>query len=197
MAAVKDGAPIDTSMGFSPIGGMMMGSRSGDLDPGLLIYLLRHRGFSVDELEKLVADRAGLLGVSGASADMRQLLANYEADADAKLAVELFCYLAGKQLGAMVWALGGLDTLIFTGGIGENAALVRTRICNGAGFLGIEIDAGRNAKNDSVISTDASRCRVRIIPTDEEWMMVQHVRSLLTRETDMEPLPQEATGWTN
>lgn len=197
MAAVKDGIPIDTSMGFSPIGGMMMGTRSGDLDPGLLIYWLRRRGFSADTLESLVAEQAGLLGVSGRSADMRTLLAACEADAEARLAVELFCYLAGKQLGAMTWALGGLDTLVFTGGIGEYAAPVRARICSNAGFLGVDIDASRNAKNDPVISTDESPCSVRIIPTDEQWVMAGHARALLAGSAAGRVKRPEASSWTN
>jgi acetate kinase len=182
MAAVSGGASIDTTMGFTPTGGLAMGTRSGDLDPGVLVHLLRSRRMEVDFLDALVNDESGLLGVSGTTSDMRDLLAREGEDRHAAEAVDLFCYLAKKHLGALVAALGGLDTLIFTGGIGEHAAPVRKRICAGLGFLGIAIDADRNANNEGVVSGEGSRVTVRVVPTDENSMVARHTRRLITRK---------------
>ncbi|MDE0035483.1 MAG: acetate/propionate family kinase [Deltaproteobacteria bacterium] len=178
MAAVRDGAPVDTTMGFTPAGGLMMGTRSGDLDPGVLIHLVRERGWGADEIERLVTREAGLMGVSGLSPDMKTLLAARE-DPRAALAVDLFCYQARKHAGALAAVLDGLDTLVFTGGIGERAAPVRRRICEGLAHLGIEIDAERNQAHAGTISTPRSRCTVRVIPTDEDLMIARHTRRLL------------------
>ena len=180
MAAVRDGAPVDTTMGFTPAGGFMMGTRSGDLDPGVLIHLMRERGWGADEIERLVTRAAGLLGVSGLSPDMKTLLEAREQDPQAALAVDLFCYQARKHVGALTAVLDGLDTLVFTGGIGERAAPVRRRICEGLAHLGIEIDAERNQAHAGTISTPHSPCTVRVIPTDEDLMIARHTRRLLS-----------------
>jgi len=181
MAAVRDGAPMDTTMGFTPAGGFMMGTRSGDLDPGVLIHLVRERGWGADEVERLVTREAGLMGVSGLSPDMKTLLAARE-HPRAALAVDLFCYQARKHVGALTAVLDGLDILVFTGGIGERAAPVRRRICEGLAHLGIEIDAERNQAHAGTISTPRSPCTVRVIPTDEDLMIARHTRRLLFPE---------------
>ena len=180
MAAVRDGAPVDTTMGFTPAGGFMMGTRSGDLDPGVLIHLMRERGWGADEIERLVTRAAGLLGVSGLSPDRKTLLEAREQEPQAALAVDLFCYQARKHVGALTAVLDGLDTLVFTGGIGERAAPVRRRICEGLAHLGIEIDAERNQAHAGTISTPRSPCTVRVIPTDEDLMIARHTRRLLS-----------------
>ncbi|MDE0030080.1 MAG: acetate/propionate family kinase [Deltaproteobacteria bacterium] len=177
MAAVRDGAPVDTTMGFTPAGGLMMGTRSGDLDPGVLIHLVRERGWGADEIERLVTREAGLMGVSGLSPDMKTLLAARE-DPRAALAVDLFCYQARKHAGALAAVLDGLDTLVFTGGIGERAAPVRRQICEGLAHLGIELDPERNQAHAGTISTPRSRCTARVIPTDEDLMIARHTRRL-------------------
>lgn len=179
MVAVRDGVGVETTMGFSPTGGLVMGTRSGDLDPGVLLYLLRSRGLTADALGDLVNKRAGLLGVSGTSADMRDLLERERDDPNAAQAVELFCYQARKYLGALVAVLGGLDALVFTGGIGEHAAPVRARICAGFGFLGLALDERRNAEHAPVISTPESRVTVRVIPTEEALMIARHTARLV------------------
>jgi len=179
MAAVRDGVGVDTTMGFSPTGGLVMGTRTGDLDPGVLLYLQRQRGLSADALSELVNTRGGLLGVSGTSSDMRDLLANERADPRAAEAVALFCYQAQKFLGGLVAVLGGLDCLVFTGGIGEHAAQVRARICSGLAFLGLALDERRNAAHDAIISAETSRVRVRVLPTDEALMIARHTARLV------------------
>jgi acetate kinase len=179
MAAVRDGKPVDTTMGFTPTGGLVMGTRSGDLDPGLLVYLMREERLGADQVDDLVNRHCGLIGVSGSSPDMRDLLARQETDPRAAEAVELFCYHVKKTIGAYAAALGGLDTLVFAGGIGEHAAEIRARACAGLEFLGIQIDTSRNNANAVVISADASRATVRIMRTDEESMIVREVIRVL------------------
>ena len=179
LAAVKDGAGIDTTMGFTPAAGLVMGTRTGDIDPGLVAYLARAEGMTAEGFDELVNKRSGLLGVSETSPDMRDLLAREAADPRAAEAVALFCYQARKYLGAMAAALGGLDTIVFAGGIGEHAAPVRSRICAGLGFLGVALDEGRNAADAAVISADGSRVAVRVIRTDEEGTIAQAVSRLL------------------
>jgi acetate kinase len=166
-------------MGFTPTGGLVMSTRSGDLDPGALVYLLQARGHTAETLAKLVNHESGLLGVSGTSADMRELLASSAADPRAAEAVELFCYQARKFIGAYAAALGGLDTLVFTAGIGENSVPVRQRICAGLAFLGLTLDDECNQRGADVISTDDSRVTVRVIKTDEDLMIARHTRRLL------------------
>ena len=185
MAAVRDGAGVDTTMGFSPTGGLVMGTRSGDLDPSVPLFLLEERGMSPTQVSDLVNKQAGLLGVSGTSADMRDLLERGASDPHAAEAVALFCYQARKSLGALAAALGGLDALIFTGGIGEHSSSVRERICEGLGFLGIRLDPDRNAEHAPVISHDGDPVTVRVIPTNENLMVARHTRQLIT------PTPKE------
>ena len=179
LAAVRDGRSIDTSMGFTPASGLMMGSRSGDVDPGLVSYLARAEHMSATQFQDMVNHASGLLGVSETSSDLRDLLLREAEDVRAAEAVALFCYQARKWIGAYAAALGGLDTLVFAGGIGENSAVVRQRICTGLGFLGIELSDDRNARNEPLISTDAGRVRVRVIRTDEELMIARSVARLL------------------
>jgi acetate kinase len=185
MAAVRDGAGVDTTMGFSPTGGLVMGTRSGDLDPSVPLFLLEEWGLTTTQVSDLVNKQAGLLGVSGTSADMRDLLERRESDPRAAEAVALFCYQAKKFLGALTAALGGLDALVFTGGIGEHSSTVRERICEGLGFLGIRLDPDRNAEHAPVISRDGDSVTVRVIPTDENLMVARHTRQLIT------PTPKE------
>ncbi len=178
LAAVRNRKSIDTSMGFTPTAGLVMSTRTGDLDPGLVYYLARADGMTAAQFQHMVNHESGLLGVSGTSADLRDLLAK-GGDPRARDAVALFCYQAKKWIGAFAAALGGLDTLVFTAGIGENAPLIRTRICDGLGFLGIELDPRRNAKNAPLISRDAGRVTVRVIHTDEELMIARSVARVL------------------
>ena len=175
LAAVRGGKSIDTSMGFTPTGGVPMGTRSGDLDPGLVWFLAQTEHMSAEQFYHMMNHESGLLGVSETSSDLRDLLARETDDVRAAEAVALFCYQIKKCIGAYAAALGGLDTLVFTGGIGENAAVIRARICNGLEFLGIEIDETRNAANAGLISADGSRVAVRVIHTDEEVMIAKSV----------------------
>ncbi len=179
LAAVRDGKPVDTSMGFTPTAGVPMSTRSGDLDPGLVWYLARSEKMSAKQFNEMVNFQSGLLGISETSSDMRDLMECEAQDVRAAEAVALFCYQVKKWVGAFAAALGGLDTLVFAGGIGENAAIVRTRICDGLGFLGIELEERRNAANEGVISAAASRVSVRVIRTDEEWMIASTVCRVL------------------
>jgi acetate kinase len=168
LAAVSGGKSVDTSMGFTPSGGVPMSTRSGDLDPGVLWYLARTERLDARQLNELVSAQSGLLGLSETSSDMRALLECEERDERAAEAVAVFCYQVKKCIGAFAAALGGVDTLVFAGGIGENAPPVRARVCAGLAFLGVELDETRNAGNEGVISRDAGRVRVRVIRTDEE-----------------------------
>jgi acetate kinase len=175
MAAVREGKSIDTSMGFTPTAGLVMSTRSGDLDPGLAPYLARTEQMTTKQFYEMVNHQSGLLGVSETSPDMRDLCASEATDVRAAEAVALFCYQAKKWIGSFAAALGGLDTLVFAGGIGENAPLIRSRICSGLGFLGLDLDEARNAKSAAVISTEASRVTLRVIRTDEELMIARSV----------------------
>jgi len=168
MAAVRGGKCVDTTMAFTPTGGLVMGTRTGDLDPGVLLYLMRSEGMTAKQIDDLVNHQSGLLGVSAFSPDMRELLDREATDPNAAEAVELFCYQARKYAAAMAAAAGGVDTLVFTGGIGERSASIRARICAGLGFLGARIDPGRNASHGPVVSPEGSPVTVRVIPTDEE-----------------------------
>jgi acetate kinase len=179
LAAVREGKSIDTSMGFTPTAGLVMSSRSGDLDPGLVSYLARTEKMSATQFQHMVNHASGLLGVSETSSDMRDLLDCEAQDVRAAEAVALFCYQVKKWIGAFAAALGGLDTLVFAGGIGENAPTVRTRICEGLGFLGIDFDEKRNTANEGMISAAAGRVAVRIIRTDEERMIAKTVCRVL------------------
>jgi acetate kinase len=177
MVALKDGLPMDTSMGMTPTGGFMMGTRSGDLDPGVLIHLLK-TGYSAEQLEELVDHEAGLLGVSGHTSDMKALLQKSQTDSAAHMAVQMFSYQVRKFIGAYAAVLNGLDTLVFTGGIGERAADVRGKICSGLGYLGVALETQANAQNAEVISLPNSQCAVRVVQTDEDLMIVRHTRAV-------------------
>ena len=179
MAAVRDGKSMDTSMGFTPTAGLVMSTRSGDLDPGLAPYLARTEQMTTSQFYKMVNHESGLLGISETSSDMRDLLEHEKKDSRAAEAVALFCYQAKKWIGSFTAALGGLDTLAFAGGIGENAPIVRARISEGLNFLGIEMDKSRNAKTAAVISKNSSRVTVRVIRTDEELMIARSVGRVL------------------
>jgi len=179
LAAVRDGRCVDTSMALTPASGLVMSRRSGDLDPGLAAHLARSESMGAEQFFALVTQQSGLLGVSELSSDLRELLALEAADARAAEAIALFCYQARKWIGAFAAALGGLDTLVFTGGIGENSAAIRERICSDLGFLGIELDAGANARHAARISPAASRVALRVIPTDEELMLARSVARVL------------------
>lgn len=175
LAAVLDGKSIDTSMGFTPAAGLVMGTRTGDLDPGLVYYLQNTGNMTAAQFQHLVNHESGLLGVSEISSDMQDLLQREAGDLRAAEAIALFCYQAKKWIGAFAAALGGVDTLVFAGGIGEHAPSVRARICQGLGFLGVELSESRNAQNEGVISGESSRATVRVIATDEELMIASSV----------------------
>lgn len=177
LAAVHHGRCVDTTMGFTPTGGLVMGTRPGDLDPGILLWLIRQKGMAVDSLDTLLQRECGLLGLSGVSADMRDLLTSDRPEA--ALAVDVFCHTARKHIGALAASLNGLDTLVFTAGIGERASAIRARICAGLEFLGLRLDQNRNGENSPIISTDDSRVSVRILPTNEEQMIIRQTRRLL------------------
>jgi acetate kinase len=183
LAAVREGKSIDTSMGFTPASGIPMSTRSGDLDPGLVWYLARTENMTGKQFHVMVHHQSGLLGVSETSPDMRDLLAREAKDVRAAEAVALFCYQVKKWIGAFAAALGGLDTLVFTGGIGENAFPVRARICDGLQFLGVRLDTNRNNVSAPVISTRASRVTVRVIRTDEEVTIARTVCRMLGLST--------------
>jgi acetate kinase len=179
LAAVLDGRGVDTSMGFTPAAGLVMGTRSGDLDPGLMSYLALTESMTAAQFQTLVNHESGLIGISESSADVRDLLEREGADARAREAIDLFCYQARKWIGAFAAALNGVDTLVFAGGIGENSAPVRRRICDGLQFLGIEIDGTLNQQHAARISTGA--VAVRVIRTDEESV----IADLTRRELEM------------
>jgi len=175
LAAVHRGKSVDTSMGFTPAAGLVMSTRSGDLDPGLLSFLARKEKMTPAQFDRMVNHESGLLGLSGTSSDVRDLLAREKRDRRAAEAVALFCYQAKKWIGAYAAALGGLDTLVFAGGIGENSPVIRARICEGLGFLGLTLGPARNARNAPLISTGTSRVKARVIRTDEELMIARSV----------------------
>ena len=179
VAAVREGRSIDTSMGFTPTGGVVMGTRTGDIDPGALWWILQNEKLTPEQLSDLVNHQSGLLGVSGLSSDMQDLLAKESSDAGAAEAIGLFCYQIKKYIGAYTAVLGGLDALVFTGGIGEKASMIRSRICAGLEYLGIEPDQRANARNELLISAAGSRVRVYVIPTNEELMIARAVQNLI------------------
>ena len=179
MAAVRGGHPVDTTMAFTPTAGLVMATRPGDLDPGLLVYMMRVEKKTPEQMDEFISHACGLIGVSETSPDMRDLVARRATDVRAAEAVDLFCYQARKWIGAYAAALGGVDTLVFAGGIGENCAPIRRRICAGLGFLGIELNPARNARNAPLISIAAGKAAVRVIHTDEELMIARSVARLL------------------
>jgi acetate kinase len=186
LAAVRDGKSLDTSMGFTPASGLVMGTRTGDLDPGLINYLANTEGMTIAQFQHMVNRESGMLGISETSSDMRDLLEHEPTDKRSAEAVELFCYQAKKWIGSFVAALGGLDTLVFSAGIGENCPAIRARICDGLGFLGVELDETRNEANAALISKDGGRVNVRVIPTDEELMIARSVSRVLGSDTLIE-----------
>jgi acetate kinase len=179
VTAVRAGRSIDTSMGLTPTGGVIMGTRSGDLDPGVLVYLMRALGFDAAAMEDLVDHRSGLRGVSGIAGDMRQLHDAAAGSAEARLAIHMFCYSVRKQAAAMIAALDGADTLVFTGGIGENDAAVRAEICDGLSWIGVGLDHVRNGAAENPISHPASRVQVMVLPSLEDEQIARHARTLV------------------
>jgi len=179
LAAIRDGVSVDTSMGFTPTGGIPMGTRSGDLDPTVVLYLIREKKVPPALVGALVNEHAGLLGLSGRSSDMQDLLANEKSDPASAEAVAVFCYQARKYIGALAAVLDGLDTLVFAGGIGENAATIRERICAGLSYLGIRLAPAANAVHAAVISAPDSNVSVKVIKTNEEVIVARHARGIL------------------
>ncbi len=185
LAAVHNGRSIDTTMGFTPTGGLVMATRSGDLDPGLIVHLLR-MGYEPETLDELFNGNAGLLGLSGTTSDIRLLLERRDSDPRAALAIAVYCHSARRHLGALVATLDGIDTLVFTGGVGEHAAPIRAAICDGLHHLGLAIDAQANDTNQTLISELASTVEVLVIGADEERMLAQHASTLLPASTGHE-----------
>jgi acetate kinase len=179
ITAVRDGRSLDTSMGFTPAAGLVMGTRTGDLDPGVMLHLAQTERMTPQQFDRMVNHESGLLGVSGISSDMRELLARERCDKHAASAVALFCYQARKWIGALATVLGGVDTLVFSGGIGERSAAIRSRICEGLAFLGIEVDEERNRRQAAIVSAAHGRVAVRVIPTNEELMIARSVVRVL------------------
>ncbi|GBE42681.1 acetate kinase [bacterium BMS3Bbin10] len=179
MAAIEGGRSVDTSMGFSTLGGLLMGTRSGDLDPGIVLHLLMEKGMTAEQVMHLLYEQSGLLGISGLSRNMKELLAQSDMVAAAAEAVDFFCYQARKHLAALTASLGGLDRLVFTGGIGANASEIRTGICEGLGYLGIVLDGTRNAAGKQTISGSGSEVVVEAFPTDEEQVIARGVLHFL------------------
>ena len=179
LCAVRGGKSVDTSMSFTPTAGVPMSSRSGDLDPGLVGYLARTENMSARQFHEMVNFKSGLLGISETSSDIRDLLECEERDVRAAEAVAVFCYQIKKCIGAFSAVLGGIDTLVFAGGIGENAPAIRARVCAGLGFLGVHLDEERNAKAEGLISGTASTVSVRVIRTNEEYMIAKAVCRVL------------------
>jgi len=174
VTAVKAGKSIDTSMGLTPSGGVIMGTRSGDLDPGVLIYLMREKQLNAAMLEELIDRRSGLLGVSGTDGDMRRLQEAASSNTDARLAIQMFCYSVRKQVAAMIAALDGVDAIVFTGGIGENDAEVRAAICRGLSWIGVSLDEAQNASANNLVNCPASRCSVLVLPSQEDEQIARH-----------------------
>lgn len=185
MAAIKDGRSVETTMGFSTLAGLPMGTRPGDLDPGVLLHLLIEKQMPAEALQDLLYDASGLLGVSGLSRNMADLLARRVAP-EAAEAIEFFCHHARRHLAGLTAALGGLDRLVFTGGIGANSPEIRARICDGLGYLGLALDAGRNAGHERVVSSDGSPVLIEAFKTDEELVIARHARDLLGASSTVE-----------
>jgi acetate kinase len=176
MCAMLGGRSVATTLGFTALDGLLMGTRCGALDPGVVLYLMQSRGMSAGAIEKLLYQQSGLLGVSGISSDMRTLLASKEPGA--RVAIELYAYRIRRELGALAAVLGGIDALVFTGGIGENAAPIREIVCRDAAWLGVEVDTRANDAGAQLISTRGSRVKAWRVPTDEEGVIARHTRAL-------------------
>jgi acetate kinase len=174
ITAILEGRSIDTSMGLTPAGGVIMGTRSGDIDPGLLIYLMREKRLDADRLEEMIDRRSGLKGISGVSSDMRTLHARAATCDDARLAIDMFCYSVGKQIAAMIVALDGVDMIVFTGGIGENDAEVRAGICGRLSWIGIDLDAAANRLSKNPLGGLTSRCTIHVLASDEDARIARH-----------------------
>lgn len=187
VTAVQRGQSVDTSMGLTPAGGVIMGTRSGDLDPGLLVYLLRQEHFVVDQLGDMIEHQSGLLGISGVSNDMRQLHGASAQSIDAQLAIEMYCYSCAKQIAAMMSVLDGVDAIVFTGGIGENDPIIRSRICAQLNWAGVQLDEPRNSAASSCIAGKSSKADVRIVQSQEEMQIASDVVDLLQARTDQAP----------
>jgi acetate kinase len=187
VTAVKAGKSIDTSMGLTPTGGVIMGTRSGDLDPGVLVHLMREKKFDAAMLEKLVDHRSGLLGISGVDSDMRQLHEAAASNADARLAIAMFCYSVRKHVAAMIAVLGGVELLVFTGGIGENDVEARAAICGDLSWLGVSIDEARNRSASNPINDAASRCAVQVLASQEDEQIARHTKALFPRSLSGSP----------
>jgi acetate kinase len=181
VTAVKGGKSIDTSMGLTPTGGVIMGTRSGDLDPGVLIYLMREKKFNAARLEELVDHRSGLLGISGVGSDMRRLREAASSNAGARLAIQMFCYSVRKQVAAMIAALDGVDLIVFTGGIGENDGEARAAICGGLSWIGVHLDEARNRSASNPINAPASHCAVLVLASQEDEQIARHTWALSPR----------------
>jgi len=181
VTAVRDGQSIDTSMGLTPTGGVIMGTRTGDLDPGVLTYLMREKKFDAARLEELVDHRSGLLGISGVSSDMRHLREAAPSNGDARLAIQMFCTSVAKQVAAMIVALEGVDLIVFTGGIGENDGQSRAAICGGLAWMGVRLDETRNRSASDPITDPASRCPVRVLAAQEDEQIARHTWELLSK----------------
>jgi acetate kinase len=177
MCALSVGRSVASTMGFTAVDGLPMGTRCGAIDPGVILYLIDQHGMGARAIEKLIYQQSGLLGVSGVSSDMRELLASDEPGA--RLAVELYVYRIGRELGSLAAALGGLDALVFTGGIGENSAVIRERVCREAAWLGVDLDEGANQAGGPLISTASSKTAAWVVPTNEELMIARHTRRVL------------------
>ena len=182
LCALEDGKPIDTTMGFSALGGLMMGTRPGDLDPGIVLRLLESNGYDAERLSDLLYYKSGLLGVSGTTADMQSLISMADSDGRAAEAIELFVYQLRKHLGSMIAVLGGLKTLVFTAGIGEHAPFIRAAACQRLDYLGVRLDDAANQRNERVISRPDSRVAVLVLPTDENLMIARHTRQLVVAQ---------------
>jgi acetate kinase len=193
LAAVHNGKSLDTTMGFTPASGIPMSTRSGDLDPGCMTFLLGQEGLTANQFHAMVNTQSGLLGISETSPDLRDLLQREASDRRAAEAIALFCYHVKKAIGALAAALGGLNTVVFAGGIGENSAVVRARICEGLAFLGIEIDAERNSAHAPIITKEGSTVTVRVIRTDEEWQMARAVAELISQQAPQKEGTQTAS----
>ena len=175
MCAIRDGHSIGSTMGFSALDGLPMGTRCGQLDPGVVLYLMDQMAMSADEIEHMLYRESGLKGLSGVSGDMRVLLSSDQPEA--AQAIDYFIFRIRREIGAMAAIMGGLDAVVFTGGIGENASIIRERICDDMDWLGLELEEDRNRKNTEIISTDRSRVRLFVLPTNEELMIARHVVS--------------------
>ena len=188
MCAMLGGRSIGSTMGFSALDGLPMGTRCGQLDPGVILYLLQEEGLSTEQIADLLYNQSGLLGLSGLSNDMRTLEA--AGTPEASQAIDYFVFRIRRELGGLSAVLGGLDALVFTGGIGENSSMIRERVCQGMGWIGIELDRGANLGNETVISTELSRARVMVIPTNEELEIARAALRLISRSDETEPVPK-------